>query len=97
MLMGTPEAHLAAFAAEEMEPHVQVHDDFAEETEYATAAGFVDLISRPEVQEKLQRRYKAALLKEMNPPRPGKKCAVFDIDYVRNFDEVIYSIIRKLF
>ena len=82
MLMGTAEAQLEALAAQELvEPHVQVHDDFADETEDAEP---VELAKRPEVQEKLARRIKAAIIKEMNPPREGKKCAVFDIDYVRN-------------
>jgi ubiquitin-like domain-containing CTD phosphatase 1 len=76
MLMGTAETKLEALAAQELiEPHVQ---DFAEETEDAEP---LDLASRPEVQEKLQRRIKAAIIKEMNPSRPGKKAAVFDIDY----------------
>jgi ubiquitin-like domain-containing CTD phosphatase 1 len=79
MLMGTAETKLEAFAAQELiEPHIQVHDDFAEEIEEAEP---LELASRPEVQEKLQRRIKAALIKEMNPSRPGKKAAVFDIDY----------------
>jgi ubiquitin-like domain-containing CTD phosphatase 1 len=79
MLMGTAETKLEALAAQELiEPHIQVHDDFAEETEDAEP---LDLASRPEVQEKLQRRIKAAIIKEINPPRPGKKAAVFDIDY----------------
>jgi len=79
MLMGTAETKLEALAAQELvEPHIQVHDDFAEETEEAEP---LELASRPEVQEKLQRRIKAALIKEMNPSRPGKKAAVFDIDY----------------
>ncbi|KAH7622271.1 putative Ubiquitin-like domain-containing CTD phosphatase [Nannochloris sp. 'desiccata'] len=79
MLMGTAETKLEALAAQELiEPHIQVHDDFAEETEDAEP---LELASRPEIQEKLQRRIKAALIKEMNPSGPGKKAAVFDIDY----------------
>ena len=80
MLMGTAETKLEALAKleEEVEPHVQVHDDFADETEDVEP---LELAARPEVQEKLQRRVKMALIKEMNPPRPGKKAAVFDIDY----------------
>lgn len=85
MLMGTAEAQLEALAAQEqIEPHVQVHDDFADETEDAEP---LELAERPEVQEKLRRRVKAALIKEMNPPREGKKCAVFDIDYVRKLNK----------
>ncbi len=32
-------------------------------------------------QEKLQRRISNAPIKILNPPRPGKKCLVLDIDY----------------
>jgi ubiquitin-like domain-containing CTD phosphatase 1 len=32
-------------------------------------------------QEKLQRRIDTAQIKVLNPPRPGKKCLVLDIDY----------------
>ena len=79
MLMGTAETKLEALAAQELiEPHIQVHDDFADETEDAEP---LELATRPEVQEKLQRRIKAAIIKEVNPSRPGKKAAVFDIDY----------------
>lgn len=33
------------------------------------------------MQEKLQRRIANAEIKVLNPPRPGKKCLVLDIDY----------------
>ena len=33
------------------------------------------------VQEKLQKRIASAEIKALNPPRPGKKCLVLDIDY----------------
>ena len=33
------------------------------------------------LQEKLQRRIATAQIKVLQPPRPGKKCLVLDIDY----------------
>lgn len=33
------------------------------------------------MQEKLQRRIASVEVKLLNPPRPGKKCLVVDIDY----------------
>jgi hypothetical protein len=35
----------------------------------------------PYLQEKLQRRVASVEVKILNPPRPGKKCLVIDIDY----------------
>ena len=79
ILMGTAEAAFEALTAQELiEPHIQVHDDFAEESEEVEV---LELSQRPEVQEKLRRRVQHAIIKEFNPPRAGKKAAVFDIDY----------------
>ena len=78
MLMGTVEADLQAMSAQEVQPHIQVADDFDDDLE---DAGPVDLASRPEIQDKLRRRVAAAIVKQHHPPRPGKKCAVLDIDY----------------
>ncbi|GAB4819028.1 hypothetical protein N2152v2_006074 [Parachlorella kessleri] len=60
----------------EVAPHVQDDFDIADE-------GFteVDVKDQPAVQEKLQRRIASVQVKVLNPPRPGKKCLVLDIDY----------------
>lgn len=78
MLMGTPEEVHLEVAAQEVSPHVQVHDDFDDILDRTPT---VNLIERPEIIEKLKRRKAAAIIKEVQPPRQGKKCAVFDIDY----------------
>ena len=61
-----------------MQPHVQAPDDLDDDLEEAPP---LDLASRPEVEEKLRRRVAAAVIKVHTPPRPGKKCAVLDVDY----------------
>jgi ubiquitin-like domain-containing CTD phosphatase 1 len=64
--------------AQEVQPHVQAHDDLDDSLD---AAAPPDLADRPEVQERLRRRVAAAVIKTHNPPRPGKKCLCVDIDY----------------
>ncbi|PNH07422.1 Ubiquitin-like domain-containing CTD phosphatase 1, partial [Tetrabaena socialis] len=77
MMMGTPEAAIAA-AVRESEAAPEVQDDFdIGADEQARASG---LRSRDE-QEKLARRIKSVEVKILSPPRPGKKCLVIDIDY----------------
>jgi hypothetical protein len=41
-------------------------------------------------QEKLRRRIASVEIKVINPPRPGKKCLVLDIDYT------IFDLVRPL-
>ncbi len=41
-------------------------------------------------QEKLRRRIASVEIKVINPPRPGKKCLVLDIDYT------IFDLVRSL-
>lgn len=81
LLMGTPEETYKAFAEQELvEPHFQVHnedEDDGEEGKEAMTSG----LNAVDVEEKLQRRFRGAIIKEINSPRDGKKCAVFDIDY----------------
>jgi len=79
MMMGTPEEALQAMAAQEVQPHVQVHDDLDDADNDLDQP--LELADRPEIQEKLRRRVQQAIIKQLNPPRPGKKCAVLDIDY----------------
>ncbi|KAJ9524545.1 hypothetical protein QJQ45_024127 [Haematococcus lacustris] len=43
--------------------------------------GSLEVKDQPEVQEKLARRLRSVEVKILNPPRPGKKCLVLDIDY----------------
>lgn len=81
MMLGTVEKDLQALAAqEEVEPHVQLHDDF-DDNDLEGQRQPINFLALPEVQEKLERRVQQAIIKELNPPRHGKKCAVFDIDY----------------
>eukprot|EP00882_Tetradesmus_deserticola_P016514 GHRQ01017644.1.p3 GENE.GHRQ01017644.1~~GHRQ01017644.1.p3 ORF type:complete len:149 (+),score=76.05 GHRQ01017644.1:845-1291(+) len=77
MMMGQPEAliqqaHAQALAA----PEVQDDFDIGAEDEAA-----LQVKDKPEVQEKLRRRISSTEVKILNPPRPGKKCLVLDIDY----------------
>eukprot|EP00884_Botryococcus_braunii_P021653 jgi/Botrbrau1/8171/Bobra.357_2s0017.2 len=59
-----------------MAPEIQ--DDFdIKENELPV----LDVAERPENQEKLQRRIASVEVLLRNPPRPGKKCVVVDIDY----------------
>ncbi|KAK9833518.1 hypothetical protein WJX81_000663 [Elliptochloris bilobata] len=77
MMMGTPEAVTAALDVQaEVAPHVQ--DDFNTAEGVLEDVAFVD---REENQEKLRRRIASVDVKVLNPPRPGKKCLVLDIDY----------------
>lgn len=81
LLMGTPEETHKAFAEQELvEPHFQVHKDEEEEGEEEIGQVVAGINAR-DIEEKLQRRYRGAVIKEINKPRDGKKCAVFDIDY----------------
>lgn len=80
LLMGTPEEMHQAIAAQEVAPHVQVHDDLDDDLDNMPRS-VQQLLNRPEIQQKLQRRTQAAVIKQLHAPRLGKKCAVFDIDY----------------
>lgn len=77
MLMGTPDAEIEKLAKQaELAPEVQDDFDIGPEEEQA-----LQLVDRPEVQEKLQRRISSVEVKVISEPRPGKKCLVLDIDY----------------
>lgn len=79
MLMGTAEAAHAAVAAMEVAPHVQgLADDLDDDLDGAAAAAAA---ARDEVEARLRRRVGAAVIREHQPPRPGHKAAVFDVDY----------------
>lgn len=71
MMMGTPEE------AQLVEPEEQfdVLDDFVYDPRT------IGVRDREENIQKLQQRVKNLAVKVMNPPRPGKKCLVLDIDY----------------
>ena len=43
------------------------------------------------MQEKLRRRIASIDVKVLNPPRPGKKCLVLDIDYT------LFDLVRALY
>lgn len=77
MMMGQPEEVIEQTAAAASAP-VEVQDDFDLTAEQEDA---VEVQHRPEVQEKLARRIRSVELQILNPPRPGKKCLVLDIDY----------------
>ena len=80
MLLGTPEEIIQqVHEQEEIAPHVQEHDDEDEEAQEGQPSCL--LLERPEVQEKLAKRVAHAQIKELNSPREGAKCVVFDIDY----------------
>ncbi|EFN54831.1 hypothetical protein CHLNCDRAFT_134850 [Chlorella variabilis] len=69
LMMGTADEEIAKLnAGAEVAPH---EDGMAE----------IDLVDRPEVQEKLRRRIDSCSVKVLNPPRAGKKVLVLDIDY----------------
>jgi ubiquitin-like domain-containing CTD phosphatase 1 len=78
MLLGTPEDMIQqVYVQEEIAPHVQeLEEDEEEEGQQACL-----LLDRPEIQEKLAKRVAQAQIKELNAPRDGAKCVVFDIDY----------------
>mmetsp|Transcript_3118 Transcript_3118/g.7811 ORF Transcript_3118/g.7811 Transcript_3118/m.7811 type:complete len:329 (-) Transcript_3118:143-1129(-) len=77
MMMGTPDAVIEQTQKEaEAAPDVQDDFDINPEDE-----GSLEVKDRPEVQEKLARRIRSVEVKVLNPPRPGKKCLVLDIDY----------------
>mmetsp|Transcript_19420 Transcript_19420/g.54299 ORF Transcript_19420/g.54299 Transcript_19420/m.54299 type:complete len:341 (+) Transcript_19420:134-1156(+) len=77
MMMGTPEVAIRA-TEEAAQAAPEVQDDFDIGPEDAQS---LDVKDQPEVQEKLARRIKSVDVKILNPPRPGKKCLVLDIDY----------------
>ncbi|PRW57513.1 Ubiquitin-like domain-containing CTD phosphatase [Chlorella sorokiniana] len=78
MMMGTAEADIERLNKDaEVAPHVQDDFDIQEEG----MAEMAELKDRPEVQEKLARRITSCNVKVLNPPRPGKKLLVADIDY----------------
>jgi len=82
MMLGSIDAELKKIAdQEEIAPHFQDHTDEDDDETGPEEGSEQVLLSRPEIQEKLARRVKAAVIKEINPPRKGKKCAVLDIDY----------------
>ena len=82
MMLGSIDAELKKIAAqEEIAPHFQDHTDEDDDETGPEEGSEQELLARPEIQEKLARRVKAAVIKELNPPRKGKKCAVLDIDY----------------
>ncbi|EIE27356.1 MGC81798 protein-like protein [Coccomyxa subellipsoidea C-169] len=74
MLIGHVTNELDAQA--DVAPHVQ--DDFDLEEGVLQE---LDVKDNPDFQEKLHRRIANAPIKVLNPPRPGKKCLVLDIDY----------------
>ncbi|KAF8065667.1 ublcp1 [Scenedesmus sp. PABB004] len=77
MMMGQPDDVIAqTAAAAAAAPEVQDDFDIGEGEEQS-----VQVKDQPEVLEKLQRRIKSTEVKILNPPRPGKKCLVLDIDY----------------
>ena len=85
LMLGTAEQDLKAITAHEecINPHIQEHEeeddgDMGHEQAESTTK---TLLHRPEIQEKLRRRMTSAVIKELNAPRKGKKCVVFDIDY----------------
>jgi len=71
MMMGTPEEEQLV----EPEEKFDVLDDFVYDPHT------INIRDREENIEKLQKRVKNLQIKVMNPPRPGKKCLVLDIDY----------------
>ncbi|PSC72065.1 Ubiquitin-like domain-containing CTD phosphatase [Micractinium conductrix] len=76
-MLGTADADIQKVQKDaEVAPHVQDDLDINEE-----GMAQLSLLEQPEVQEKLKRRIAAGNIKVLNPPRPGKKLAVFDIDY----------------
>ncbi|GBF89622.1 ubiquitin-like domain-containing CTD phosphatase [Raphidocelis subcapitata] len=77
MMMGQREEAIAQTEAAALAaPEVQDDFDLRPEEEQA-----LDVRDQPEVLEKLERRIRSVEVKVMNPPRPGKKCLVLDIDY----------------
>ncbi|CAL5223258.1 g5742 [Coccomyxa viridis] len=77
MMLGTPEEETAQLDAQaEIAPHIQDDFDIAEDTLQA-----LDVKDNPEFQERLRKRIRNAKIKTINPPRPGKKVVVLDIDY----------------
>jgi ubiquitin-like domain-containing CTD phosphatase 1 len=83
MMMGTAEADIERLNKDaEVAPHVQDDFDIQEEG----MAEMAELKDRPEVQEKLARRITSCNVKVLNPPRPGKKLLVADIDYTSQLE-----------
>lgn len=77
MLLGQADEAISELERQaEVAPHVQDDWDIGEE-----GAAELELRDRPEVQEKLRRRIESVSVKVLNPPRPGRKCLVLDIDY----------------
>ncbi|KAI8101819.1 hypothetical protein M9434_006884 [Picochlorum sp. BPE23] len=78
MLLGSVDSELAQMRRqEEISPCFQD----PEEEDVVMPAGPVALMDRPEILAKLERRVLQANIKELHPPREGKKCIVLDIDY----------------
>lgn len=77
MLMGTKEEDIVStLKQQEAAPEVQDDFDIAEGDLQE-----VDVRDKEENQEKLRRWVAAVDVQLLNPPRPGKKCLVLDIDY----------------
>jgi len=75
MMMGTPEAAIQALEAE-AKAAPEIADDFDVGVDEP-----VDLKDRGENIAKLEKRVAMKEVKVLNPPRPGKKLLVLDIDY----------------
>lgn len=79
MLLGTPdEGFQQLHVQEEIAPHFQ---EAEEEDDQKDIEIGVKLIDRPDIQRKLAQRIAKAHVKELHPPRQGKRCVVLDIDY----------------
>ena len=93
MLLGTPEAIHEALAADALLAP-DVVDDLGDEDTAAPLA----LVSQPLVQQKIERRVRAAKHVLLNPPPEGKKLLVLDIDYTlfdhRSVAEVPAELMR---
>ena len=78
MLLGSVDSELEQMRRqEEISPCFQDPEDGDE----VMPVGPVALRDRPEIMAKLERRVLHANIKELHPPREGKKCIVLDIDY----------------
>ncbi|KAL6779516.1 hypothetical protein ACKKBG_A12610 [Auxenochlorella protothecoides x Auxenochlorella symbiontica] len=79
MMLGAPEENIAALDAQaEVAPAVQ--DDFDLDPP-ASSLDPRDIRDEPGVRERLARRVARTEVKVLQPPRPGKKLLVLDIDY----------------
>jgi ubiquitin-like domain-containing CTD phosphatase 1 len=75
VMLGAPEEDITSLQqAAEVAPEIQDDLDFVEEID-------LPLDQQPIIQERLQRRIASVEPKILNPPRPGKKLLILDIDY----------------